>query len=208
MRLKVRWLNSALIASKPSAIAMIGATSPTMSMNENGIGSGAIVSRRRNRNGLSPIVSRIAVVENQASDDRDQKNQRLDDHHPGAAQLVRRLLGEDDPVPVKGEPLRRMPDLVEIAGIDLVEARLGETDADQLDMTEQAAGRFRRADRVRNRPGRVPAPSACTRTTPGIAARRSRDPGAARLDIDDMAAAEHCAAPVRSRCPTARSGRD
>ena len=66
MRLKVRWLNSALIASKPSAIAMIGVTSPTMLINENGIGSGVIVRRRRNKNGLCPIVSRIVVVENHA----------------------------------------------------------------------------------------------------------------------------------------------
>ena len=66
IRLSVRWLNSAFTASKPSAIAITGATSPTVSINENGIGSGAIVSKRRNRNGLCPMDSRIVVVENQA----------------------------------------------------------------------------------------------------------------------------------------------
>ena len=41
---------------------MIGVTSPTMLMNENGIGSGVIDKRRRNRNGLSPIVARIERI--------------------------------------------------------------------------------------------------------------------------------------------------
>ena len=67
MRLRVRWLNSAFTASKPSAIAITGVTSPTMPINENGIGSGEIVSSRKNKNGLSPMLSRIVVVENQAS---------------------------------------------------------------------------------------------------------------------------------------------
>jgi len=46
--------------------------------------------------------SRIVVVENQAKTRAIRKNQRLDDHHPNAAQLVRRLLGENDPGPGEG----------------------------------------------------------------------------------------------------------
>src|SRR5712675_195378 len=132
MRLKVRWLNSALIASKPRAIAMIGVTSPTMLIKENGIGSGVIVRRRRNRNGLCPIVSRIVVVENHA---RTSATRKI-----SASVTTMRT-------PVQGEP-RRDPvalllsgkaGLLEIAVVDLGEARRGEMDADQLDLRREAA---------------------------------------------------------------------
>src|SRR5215831_9109355 len=111
---------------------MIGVTSPTVSMNENGTGSGAIVSSRRNRNGLCPIDSRIAVVENQARTSAIRKTSAsiTTIRVPlswSAASLARTI-----PAPVKGEPLRRMAGLVEIAGVDLVEAGLGKADAGQF----------------------------------------------------------------------------
>src|ERR1700720_2419138 len=111
---------------------MTGATSPTVSMNENGIGSGAIVSRRRNRNGLWPIDSRIVVVENQAKTSAIRKTSAsiTTIRTPlswSAASFARTM-----PARGKGEPLRRMPHLVEIAGIDLVEARLGKADPRQF----------------------------------------------------------------------------
>src|ERR1043166_9486670 len=103
---------------------MIGVTSPTMLIKENGMGSGVIVSRRRKRNGLCPIVSRIVVVENHA-----------------------RSFATTVPTPVHGDP-RRDPvalllsgkaGLIEIAVVDLVEARRGEMDADELDFRRQTA---------------------------------------------------------------------
>src|SRR5690349_4892043 len=107
---------------------MTGATRPTVSMNENGIGSGAIVSKRKNKNGLCPMDSRIVVVENQArtSAIRNTRASITTMRMPlnwSAASLARTI-----PVPANGEPLRRMTYLVEVARIDLVEARLGKTD--------------------------------------------------------------------------------
>src|SRR5215467_2476947 len=112
---------------------MIGVTSPTVSMNENGMGSGAIVSRRRNRNGLCPMDSRIAVVENHARTRAIRKTSAsiTTVRTPlswSAASLARTI-----PVPVKGEPLRRMAYLVEIAGVDLVETGLGKANTGQLE---------------------------------------------------------------------------
>src|SRR5438132_10102576 len=119
---------------------MTGATSPTVSMNENGIGSGAIVSRRRNRNGLWPIDSRIAVVENHARTSAIRKTSAsmTTIRTPlswSAASFARTI-----PAPVKGEPLRRMPHLVEIARVDLVEARLGKADPGQLRCRSEESG--------------------------------------------------------------------
>src|SRR5215471_17150665 len=111
---------------------MIGVTSPTVSMNENGIGSGAIVNRRRNRNGLCPIDSRIAVVENQARTSAIRKTSAsiTTIRIPlswSAASLARTI-----PAPVKGEPLRRMAGLVEVSGVDFVETGFGKANAGQL----------------------------------------------------------------------------
>jgi len=47
-----------LIASKPIAIATSGIRNPSNAIND-GSGSCAIVSSRRKRNGLSPILARI-----------------------------------------------------------------------------------------------------------------------------------------------------
>jgi hypothetical protein len=54
-------LNSPLIASKPIAIATSGMRKPSSEMND-GNGSWAIVNSRKNKNGLSPIVARIARI--------------------------------------------------------------------------------------------------------------------------------------------------
>src|SRR4029077_19958057 len=112
-------------------------------MNQNGIGSGAIVSRRRNRNGLWPIDSRIVVVENQANTRAIRKTSASittirTPLNWSAASLARTI-----PTPVKGEPLRRMAHLVEIAGIDLVEARFGKADSGQLGRRSEEPGDFR-----------------------------------------------------------------
>src|SRR4029077_10632000 len=112
---------------------MIGVTNPTVSMNENGIGSGAIVSRRRNRNGLCPMDSRIAVVENQARTRAIRKTSAsiTTVRMPlswSAASLARTM-----PVPVKGDPLRGIAHLVEIAGVDLVETGFSEANAGELE---------------------------------------------------------------------------
>ena len=56
-----------MIANTMYQGTITGVTNPIMKMNENGIGSGAMVSRRRNRNGLWPMVSRIVLVESQAT---------------------------------------------------------------------------------------------------------------------------------------------
>src|SRR5439155_1450421 len=152
MRLKVRWLNSALIASKPRAIAMIGVTSPTMPMNENGIGSGEVVNSRRNRNGLCPMLSRIVVVENQARTSATRNTSASITTIRGPLRWSAVSLATTVPSPVQGEPRRRRPGaspgrllsgiagLLEIAGVDLVEARRGETDAGHLDHRGELAG--------------------------------------------------------------------
>src|SRR5580765_4962272 len=141
MRLIVRWLNSALIASKPSAIAMTGITSPIMKANETGIGSGAIVNRLRKRNGLSPIVSRIAVVDSHAtkSATRNTRASMTTMRMPPKWSAV--SLAMTVPSPVHGEPSRCRPErrllsgiagLLEIAVVDLGEARCGKADAEEL----------------------------------------------------------------------------
>src|SRR5439155_8567737 len=145
MRLKVRWLNSALIASKPRAIAMIGVTSPTMPMNENGIGSGEVVNSRRNRNGLCPMLSRIVVVENQARTRATRNTSASITTIRAPLRWSAVSLATTVPSPVQGEPRRRPPGaspgrllsgiagILEIAVVDLGEARRGELDAGQLD---------------------------------------------------------------------------
>src|SRR5215472_8648296 len=190
IRLKVRWLNSAFTASKPNAIAITGATSPTVSMNENGIGSGAIVSRRRNRNGLWPIDSRIVVVENHANTSAMRKTSAsmTTIRTPlswSAASLARTI-----PAPVKGEPLRRTAHLVEIAGVDLVEAGLGKTNPGQLERWSKKPGDFGpqialAIDPIELRPHHLH--SHHTRH----ACEAIANAGAANLDVDHVAATEH-----------------
>src|ERR1700730_13457272 len=169
---------------------MTGATSPTVSMKENGIGSGAIVSKRRNRNGLWPMDSRIAVVENQAKTRAIRKTSasmttiRTPLSGP-AASLARTI-----PAPVKGEPLRRMAYLVEIAGVDLVEARLGKTDAGQLGGRSKEPGDLRpqiafAVDAVELRPEDLHPDHARHGGEP-VAAADTAD-----FDIDNIAAAEN-----------------
>src|SRR6266404_4418077 len=152
MRLKVRWLNSALIASNPKAIAMIGVTSPTMPMNENGIGSGEIVSSRRNRNGLCPMLSRIVVVENQARTSATRNTNASITTIRAPLRWSAVSLATTVPSPVQGEPRRRPPGdspgrllsgiagILEIAVVDLGQARRGELDASQLDHRGELAG--------------------------------------------------------------------
>src|SRR5439155_7902503 len=171
-------------------MAMTGATSPTVSMNENGIGSGAIVSRRRNRNGLWPIDSRIVVVENQANTRAIRKTSAsmTTIRTPlswSAASLARTI-----PAPAKGEPLRRTAHLVEIAGIDLVEARLGKADAGQLGRWSEQPGDLGpqiafAIDPIELRPEYLH-PYHARHAGEPIA-----DAGAADLHIDNMAAAEN-----------------
>src|SRR6266446_10695396 len=190
IRLKVRWLNSAFTASKPNAIAMTGATSPTVSMNENGIGSGAIVSSRRNRNGLWPIDSRIVVVENQANTSAIRKTSASITTIRAPLSWSAASLARTIPAPVKGEPLRRMAHLVEIAGIDLVEARLGKADAGQLGRRSEQPGNLRpqialAIDPIKLRPEYLH-PDHARHAGEPVA-----DAGAADLDIDNMAAAEN-----------------
>src|SRR5258707_14543098 len=108
--------------------------------------------------------------------------------------------------PVQGEPRRRasgrllsgMPGLLEIAGVDFVEARRGEIDADQLDLGGETArdlgSQIARAI--------DPIPLAAERLPPHHAGYRGEPPcdaRAARLDIDDIAAAEHLPRQVRPR---------
>src|SRR5438132_8225688 len=154
MRLKVRWLNSALIASKPSAIAMIGVTSPTMPMNENGSGSGEIVSSRRNRNGLCPMLSRIVVVENQARTSATRNTSASITTIRAPLRWSAVSLATTVPSPVQGEPRRRPPGdspgrlrssiagILEIAVVDFGQARRGELNAGQLYRTGELAGEF------------------------------------------------------------------
>ncbi len=100
----MRWLNSALTASKPNAIAITGITSPIMKAKETGIGSGAIVNRLRKRNGLSPIVSRIVLVDSHATNSATRNT--------SASMTTMRIpprwsavsLAMTAPIPVQGEP--------------------------------------------------------------------------------------------------------
>src|SRR6516162_10159861 len=111
-------------------------------MNENGTGSGAIVSSRRNRNGLCPMDSRIAVVENQARTSAIRKTSVSITTIRAPLSWSAASLARTIPVPVKGEPLRRTAGLVEISGVDLVEAGLGKTNPRQLGRRGKKAGDF------------------------------------------------------------------
>src|SRR6516164_6578649 len=159
-------------------------------MNENGIGSGAIVSKRRNRNGLCPMDSRIVVVENQARTSAIRKTSAsiTTIRIPlswSAASLARTI-----PAPVKGEPLRRMAGLVEIAGVHLVETGLGKANAGQLRGRSEKAGDLGSQialaiDAIKLRPHHLYPHYAWH------AGEAITNAGAASLDIDHMAATQH-----------------
>src|SRR6516165_2098183 len=119
---------------------MTGVTSPTVSMNENGIGSGAIVSKRRNRNWLCPMDSRIVVVENQARTSAIRKTSASITTMRVPLSWSAASLARTIPAPVKGEPLRRMAGLVEVASVHFVETGLGKADAGQLGRRSENAG--------------------------------------------------------------------
>src|SRR5436305_9462793 len=141
MRLSVRRLNSPFTASKASAIATSGIKKPSKAINE-GRGSCAKVNNRRNRNGLSPIVARIARIAAYAA--------AIAVRNTSASRMrIRALdrwsavsLATTAPSPVHGDPvlppgrglLRSIARLLEIAGVDLVEAGRGKVEADQLDL--------------------------------------------------------------------------
>src|SRR5579863_5678690 len=114
------------------------------------------------------------------------------------------------PSPVHGEPLRPpsgrllggMARLVEIAVVDLVEARRGKVDAEQLDLGGEMPGDLGaqialaidpvalvvRPGAERLHPHHPGHRGKAVGNAPGICAGSFRG---ARLDIDDMAAAEH-----------------
>src|SRR5439155_13186317 len=141
MRLIVRRLNSPLIASKASAIATSGMRKPRSAIND-GSGSWENVRRRRNRNGLSPIVARIERIAAYAA--------AIAVRNTSASRMRIRALDRWSAVslattaasPVQGDPilprgrglLRSIARLLEIAGVDLVEAGRGKMEADQLDL--------------------------------------------------------------------------
>src|SRR6266567_58895 len=146
MRLIVRRLNSPLIASKASAIATSGMRKPRSAIND-GSGSCENVRRRRKRNGLSPIVARIERIAAYAAAIavRNTKASRMRIRALDRWSAV--SLATTAPSPVQGEPLRPprqllsgIARLLEIAGVDLVEARRGKVDADQLDLRGEAPG--------------------------------------------------------------------
>src|SRR5258708_22161149 len=149
MRLMVRRLNSPLTASKARAIATSGIRKPSSAMND-GSGSCARVSSRKNRNGLSPIVWRIERIAAEAA--------AIAVRNTSASRMRMRALDRwsavslatTAPSPVQGEPnlpprqlLSGIARLLEIAGVDLVEARRGKADADQLDLRGEAPGDLR-----------------------------------------------------------------
>src|SRR6266852_8860145 len=141
MRLIVRRLNSPLIASKASAIATSGMRKPKSAIND-GSGSCEKVRRRKNRNGLSPIVARIERIAAYAA--------AIAVRNTSASRMRIRALDRwsavslaiTAPSPVHGEPRRRplgappgrllgsMARLLEIAVVDFVEAGRGEVDAE------------------------------------------------------------------------------
>src|SRR5947199_6768297 len=214
MRLKVRWLNSALIASKPRAIAMIGVTSPTMLMNENGIGSGVIDNRRRNRNGLCPIVSRMVVAENQARTRATRNTSASTTTIRAPPRWSAVSFATTVPSPVQGEPCRRAPGdppgrllsgiagLLEIAVVNLGEARRRKMDPDQFDFRGEAARDLGpqialAVDPIAFAPERLqPHDTGHRGEAVGDGAGSFR---AARLDIDDMAATKHPAGELGHR---------
>src|SRR5215469_11268572 len=122
---------------------MIGVTNPTISINENGIGSGAIVSKRRNRNGLCPIDSRMVLVENQAKTSAIRKTSASITTIRGPLSWSAASLARTTPAPVKGEPLRRMAGLVKVAGVHLIETGLGKANAGQFRRRSEKAGDLR-----------------------------------------------------------------
>src|SRR5690349_9329176 len=122
---------------------MTGVTNPMIEVTESGTVSGVTVSSRRNRNGLWPMFSRMKVAEYQATT-RAIRNIRASIttiRMPPRWSAV--SLATTAPSPVHGEPSRRplrprllsgIARLLEIAGIDFVEARRGKVDADQFDL--------------------------------------------------------------------------
>src|SRR5271169_814861 len=181
---------------------MIGVTSPTVSMNENGIGSGAIVSKRRNRNGLWPIDSRIVVVENQARTSAIRKTRASITTIRMPLSWSADSLARTIPTPVKGEPLRRMAHLVEVTGIDLVEARLGKTNAGQLGLRSQKPSYLGPQIALAIDPVELGAEHLYPHH-PRHADESVANPVAADLDIDHMPAAEH---PLRQIGNATRQG--
>src|SRR5579884_1571320 len=93
------------------------------------------------------------------------------------------------PIPVQGEPLRRMADLVEIARIDLVEARLGKAQAEQFGRGGEMARELGYEIAVAIDPIAIAAQGLHPHDT-----RHGEQPstqiGAPRLDVDDITAAE------------------
>src|SRR5216683_1221554 len=201
MRLIVRRLNSPLIASKASAIATSGMRKPKSAIND-GRGSCEKVKRRRKRNGLSPIVARIERIAAYVA--------AIAVRNTSASRMrIRALdrwsavsLATTAPSPVQGDPIRRpgrgllrsITRLLEIAGVHLVEARRGKVEADQLDLGGEVArdpgAQIARAiDPVAL--GVRPVAERLNPHDPRNCREALGDAGAAGLDIDDIAAAEH-----------------
>src|SRR6266568_1513439 len=208
MRLIVRRLNSPLIASKASAIATSGMRKPRSAIND-GSGSCEKVRRRRNRNGLSPIVARIERIAAYAA--------AIAVRNTSASRM--RILALDKwsavslpisaPSPVHGDPSRPPPllrrsitRLLEIAGVDLVEARRGKVEADQFGVGGEAPRDLgAQVARAIDSKALALLPGA-ERLHPHDArycGKTLADAGPARLDIDDIAAAKHAAGELGDR---------
>src|SRR5258708_31880200 len=109
------------------------------------------------------------------------------------------------PSPVQGDPsllpvgrpprqlLSGIARLLEIAGVDLVEARRGKVDADQLDLRGEAPGDLRAHIALAIDPVALAVLAGAEELhpdDPGHCREPLGDAGSARLDSDDMAAAE------------------
>src|SRR5947207_748101 len=105
------------------------------------------------------------------------------------------------PTPVQGEPRRPLSGiahLLEITGVDLVEAGGGKADAEQLGLDGKVAGDLGTQialtiDTVEVRPERLHPDDSRQRD------EAARDLAAARLHIDDVTAAQHPAGQLRDR---------
>src|SRR5215472_14471750 len=95
------------------------------------------------------------------------------------------------PAPVKGEPLRRTANLVEIAGVNLVEARLGKPDAQQVKRWRKAPRDLGPQIALAVGPIKFRAQHLHPNYTWDRGKLIANRCAAACFDIDDIAAAEH-----------------
>src|SRR5882762_10523208 len=152
------------------------------------------------------MLSRIVVVENQARTSATRNTSASITTIRGPLRWSAVSLATTVPSPVQGEPRRRLPGdspgrllsgiagILEIAVVDLGEARRGELNTGQLDHRGELAGDLGAQVALAIDPVALVVLLGAERLHPDDARHRGEticDARSARLDIDDMATAEH-----------------